>query len=132
MVWITLKEKKKKKREKKKLHVDVQWLSQVLGASYFQMCVFQLLLLSDRTGGDTFILKILDELQSSFLSQFYVLHPTEWGFFLLLHIAVVQFTQAFSAFPEAEKIDHNQETAAGHRWRHYLLLHGLEDEEGQS
>lgn len=125
MVWITLKEKKNKKREKKKLHVDVQWFSQVLGASYFQMCIFQLLLLSDRTGGDTFILVVFSP---SFM--FYI--QQNESFFLLLHIAVVQFTQAFSAFPEAEKIDHNQETAAGHRWRHYPLLHGLEDEKGQS
>lgn len=101
------------------------------GSIPLSRCVyFNFFLLSDRTGGDTFVLQILDELQSSSLSQFYVLHPTEWGFFLLLHPGVVQFTQTLSAFPEAEKIDHNRETAAGHRWRNYLLLYGLEDEEG--
>lgn len=57
------------------------------------------------------------------------IQQNEAFFFLLLHTCVVQFTQALSAFPEAEKIDHNWETAAEHRWRHYLLLYGLENEE---
>lgn len=121
MVWITLREQKKRKEKR-----NFMWMSSDSHKFWehptFQTCIFQLLLLSDRTGGDTFILKILDELQSSSLSQFYVLHPIEWGFFLLPHTGVIQVTQALLAFSEAEKIHHDRETAEEHRWTHYLLL----------
>lgn len=50
----------------------------------FQMCTFQLFLLSDRKGGDTIVLKKLEVLQTSCVSQFYVLHPIEWGTLFML------------------------------------------------
>lgn len=94
MVWVTLKEKKNKREKKSEKKSFMSNDSHRFWEHpTFQMCIFQLFLLSDRTGGDTFVLKMLDELQSSSLSQFYVLHPTEWGIFLLLHPGVVQFTQ---------------------------------------
>lgn len=128
-LWCGSHWKKRKRREDK----SFVWMSSDSRRFWehptFQMCTFQLLLLSDRTGGDTFILKILDELQSSSLSHFYVLHQTEWCFFYC-YILVWSSLLRLS-FPEAEKIYHNRETAAGHRWRHYLLFHNLEDEEGE-
>lgn len=69
----------------------------------FQMCRFQLLLLSDRKGGDTLTLKKSEELQTNSPSQFYVLHPTEHGTFLLLHNAYGPVLSAYLCISRSRK-----------------------------
>jgi len=51
----------------------------------FQLCTFQLFLLSDRKGENILIVKKSEDLQTSSLSQFYVLYLIEQSTLLLLH-----------------------------------------------